>query len=185
MNILKMASIGIFLIGIVVIGVGFAGLAMVELEREQYSIYSDLGDTADFRTVQVLDPGHTYLITVGLEDAYSHTGAGYEAIVDGTVMIYLDGTLIRDVDLYDREWRDEDSNGVDAFDSLSYEFTPLSSTNITIVGSMEIGDTWTITIYQDLPADIDTRAGTQIAIMLLGFVLFFIGVAIFIKIRRS
>jgi hypothetical protein len=100
-------------------------------------------------------------------------------------MIYADGLVIRDMDLYDKEWCDADSNGVDAFDSRSYEFTPISSTNITIVGSMEIGDTWTIMIYQDLPADINCRAGTQIAVMLLGFVLFFIGMAIFIKVRKS
>lgn len=180
-----MGSIGISLIGIIVIGGGFAGLVMIELEREQHSIYSDTGETVEFRAVQILEPDHTYLIVVSLEDTYSYTSQGYLAIVNGTSKIYIDGVLAQDTDLYDREWREEDDTGVDAYDSTSYEFTPTSSTNVTVVGTLIYGEEWSVIIYRDLPADIDSRSGTQIVIMLVGMVLFIAGIGIFIKVRRS
>ncbi len=185
MTRLKIVSLVLALIGVVVIGGALMGLMVVGAEREQYRIYYDSDNTSHFTYTEILESDHEYQIVVTMHDDYYYSAYGYEALVDGKVVIYIDGVVELNADLYDSEYRDEDSTGADATDSAYYEFTPTSSVNVTIAGVMTSGDDWTIEIYRDVPEELDERAGVQLIYLSSGFVLFILGLGLFAKARQT
>jgi hypothetical protein len=175
------------LIGIVVIGSGLVGMAMVELERTQYIVYSDTNTTSHFSAQQTLEADHFYEIFVEMRADYYTSSWAFESLVEGDVVIYIDGAVVLNEALYDSEYRDRDDydTGVDAIDSAYYAFTPTASVNLTIIGDLTTGDDWTITIYRDMPPELANQSVLQIVVMLSGFVIFIVGVGLFVKLRRG
>lgn len=113
--------------------------------RAEHQFHSDTYSESVLEEKFVLDANHTYEITVGLRDRDT-----LAATIRGEVSILLNNTMIASRNLYDHDQGGEDYEP-SAWDSLRINILTNGSVNLTIAGEMELGDYWSIEMFQDLP----------------------------------
>jgi hypothetical protein len=150
-------------------------------EREAYLFDSDSGGRSDFQYSIILEPNHDYDIIVSF---YDSANAEWEsALVDGTVIVSVDGIEVDRVDLYDYSYDEDEYDSVS--ESYYFDITPTTAVNLTISGELVDGDEWWISIYRDVPAALDTIVFYTFVLFIIGIVVIIIGAGIFVKAKRS
>ena len=137
-----------FIVCVLISVVGFVQMSSVWESREQRMVCSTDGDTPEILMNTTLNGGHSYIVEVTL-----YQSAPLRAAVNGTIRIYVNGSLVKSESASDLEVGDEDSDA-SASVTVGYRFQTDYEATLVVNGTMHAGDQWTVEVYRDLPFSI-------------------------------
>jgi hypothetical protein len=176
----KKISVALVVIGFIVMIASIVGVVMNEDAKEEYLFDNNSGTGEDISFSRIVDAGHNYTVDVEVHDE-----AYYEAVVNASVTIYIDGVSVIDTQLYNLESSgDEGGGNIHASDYAIYEFLAIDDVNVTVLGSVHKGDDWDVSIYQDLPSSFGELTVVLVILVLVGLVAFLAGMCILLT-KRS
>jgi hypothetical protein len=123
----------------------------IDSQIESHAILKETGESSPYNMAFDLLQNHTYKITVQFYD-YSEGIAR----VNGTVQIAIDGFTVLDTTLYDYSVASEEG-GTSARAEATYSLHPDTNVSVLVSGVFYRGDDWTLTVYRDLPIDLEYR----------------------------
>ncbi len=136
----------LIIISILYIAIAAISLYWIDTAGHRHNIYRRSDHTEEFTHSMAVRGSHSYTVTVSLRDI----GWGI-ARVEGTVRLYLDSELVETLTLSDVD----ESSIPDARDSASCWLYPETDGELRIELSVDSGNSWTISVYEDLPQSLD------------------------------
>ncbi|MBD3405298.1 MAG: hypothetical protein GF411_04065 [Candidatus Lokiarchaeota archaeon] len=130
---------------VVLLSIFFMTLNRLDSIQDDYIVHQEQSSEYVVNSSLILVGNHSYKILV----EFRQHGV-FVAEVDGNVTLLLNDTKISTVNMFDRDTGDEDSDSY-AYSKLEHSFDSQYEVNVTVSGKFIQGDSWSITIYQDLP----------------------------------